>query len=333
MREYEELKVGQTASISRTVTESDVLFFAGITGDFNGLHMDEIMAKDGLFGCRVVHGVFSLGLISSVIGTKLPGFGSVYLSQNTEFCAQVFIGDTITASVEIIEIIKTREGIYRLKTSCMNQHGQDVLTGEAVVKYLHYVGGEKKKESFYNKFELKRLGLKRYGKNVLISRNAVLYNPDKLEVGDNVRIDDYVTISGRVVLGDYIHIAQFCGLYGGDEGIFMDDFSGLSPRVVVYATSNDYSGESLTNPTVPDEYKTTDKSLPVFLKKHVIVGTNSVVLLGVTIGEGSSVGAMSLCSKNLEPWGVYAGCPVRYIKERSKKLLELEDRLRSPKDL
>ena len=186
----------------------------------------------------------------------------------------------------------------------------------------------RQKGSFFTEDELKRVGLKQYGKNVLISRNAVLYHPDQLEVGNNVRIDDFTTISGKVILGDYIHIAQFCGLYGGTEGIIMDDFSGLSSKSVIYATSNDYSGESLTNPTVPAKYKKTDKNKAVHFEKHVVVGCMSVVLPGVTIGIGSSVGAMSLVTKSLEPWGVYAGTPVRKIKERSKHLLELEAQLR-----
>ncbi len=178
--------------------------------------------------------------------------------------------------------------------------------------------------TFYDETELKTLGLKCYGKNVLISRNALLYHPSLLEIGDNVRIDDFTTISGKAVLGSYIHIAQFCGLYGGTEGIYMEDFSGLSSRVVIYATSNDYSGNSMTNPMVPEKYKQTDKNAAVQLKKHVIIGCVSVILPGVTIGEGSSVGAMSLCNRSLAPWGVYAGIPARKIKDRSKKLQDLE---------
>lgn len=178
--------------------------------------------------------------------------------------------------------------------------------------------------SFYLEEELAGLGLKGYGKDVLISRNAVLYQPELLEIGSHVRIDDFTTISGKVVLGNYIHIAQFCGLYGGEEGIYLEDFSGLSSRCVIYATSNDYSGNSLTNPMVPAKYKTTDKNAAVHLGRHVIVGCMSLILPGVVIGEGSSIGAMSLCSKSLEPWGVYAGIPVKRVKERSKKLLELE---------
>lgn len=183
-------------------------------------------------------------------------------------------------------------------------------------------------DNFLSEQELQQLGIKRYGQDVKIGRHAVLYSPSTLEIGNHVRIDDYTTISGKVVLGDYIHIAQFCGLYGGTEGIIMDDFSGLSSRVTIYATSNDYSGNSLTNPTVPVEYKTTDHNEKVHLGKHAIVGCGSVLLPGAEMALGCSVGAMSLLYKKTEPFGIYAGIPARRIKERERKILALEKALR-----
>ena len=108
----------------------------------------------------------------------------------------------------------------------------------------------------------------------------------------------------------------------------MGDFSAFSSKCAVYATSDDYSGESMSNPMVPERYRTTETNAPVVLKKHVLVGCMSVVLPGVTIGEGSSVGSMTLCDRSLEPWGIYVGIPARRIKDRSKKLLELEADLR-----
>ena len=181
--------------------------------------------------------------------------------------------------------------------------------------------------TFYSEEEMRGLGLKRYGENVRISRNAILYTPEFLEIGDNVRIDDFAVIGGKVILGNYIHIAQFCGLYGGDEGIVMENYSGLSSKVTIYATSNDYSGESMTNPMVPDKYKLHAHDEPVVIGKHVIVGSTSVILPGVNIGEGCAIGAMTLCNKNMEPWGIYGGVPAKRLKERSKKLLELEAEL------
>lgn len=181
-------------------------------------------------------------------------------------------------------------------------------------------------KTFYTRDELKNLGLKHYGEDVLIGRNTVLYHPELLVLGNHVRIDDFTTISGKVVLGNYIHIAQFCSLYGGTSGIQMDDFSGLSSHIAVYATSNDYSGKSMTNPMVPEQYKQTDKNMPVHIQKHVVVGCMSVILPGVTIGEGCAVGAMSLCNKSMPSWGIYAGIPCVRVKERSKNILELEEK-------
>lgn len=327
-----QLQVGDKASVSKTISETDIYTYAGITGDFNSMHVNAAASQKGMFGERIAHGMLAAGLISAVLGTKLPGDGAVYLSQNLSFLAPVKINDTITATCEVKEIINKKKGIFRLVTICTNQRNECVIDGEAVIKYMQEDLGtncrERIQDSFYDESELAQLGLKRYGSNVKISRRAVFYHPGQMEIGDNVRIDDYTTVSGKIVLGDYIHIAQFCGLYGGTEGIYMDDFSGLSSRVVIYATSNDYSGESMTNPTVPAQYRGTDKNLPVHLCRHVIVGTTSVILPGVTIGEGSSVGAMSMCTKDLAPWGVYAGSPIRKIRERSKTLLRLEQDLR-----
>lgn len=182
--------------------------------------------------------------------------------------------------------------------------------------------------TFYSEEELAGLGLKAYGKNIFIGRNAILYNPEKLTLGHDVRIDDFTVISGTVTLHNYIHISHFCGLYGGDEGIEMMDFSGLSSKVNIYAVSDDYSGESMTNPMVPVEYKKTMISAKVLLEKHSIIGNNAAVLPGVTISEGCSVGSMSLCSKSTEPWSVYVGIPARKIKDRKKEILELEKRFK-----
>lgn len=182
--------------------------------------------------------------------------------------------------------------------------------------------------TFYSEKELESIGLKRYGKNVLISKNAILYNPEKLSIGNNVRIDDYTIIGGAVTIGDFVHIAQFCGLYGGEKGIILEDFTGVSSKVSIYATSSDYSGDSLTNPTVPEKYAIKDKNDLVILKKHAIIGSGSVVLPGVKIGLGCSVGAMSLVTKDLDDWGIYVGIPVKRIKERNKNLLFLEKQLR-----
>lgn len=324
------LEIGMTSTYSKVITENDINTFAEISGDYNPAHVDDDFAKQTVFGKKIAHGMLSAGFISAVLGTKLPGPGTIYLHQDLDFKKPVYIGDAVTTIVAVEDVINAEKGIYKLSTKCVNQNSEEVVTGSAIVKYqkIDYKIANKDDKvcstSFYTENELRNLGLKKYGKNVLISRNAILYSPDKLEIGDDVRIDDFCTISGNVKLGSYIHIAQFSSLYGGEAGVVMGDFSGLSSKVTIYATSNDYSGESMTNPMVPAKYKPGDKEAQVKLGRHVIVGVASVILPGVEVGDGSSVGAMSMVAKSLEPWGIYVGAPARRIKDRSKKLLELE---------
>lgn len=178
--------------------------------------------------------------------------------------------------------------------------------------------------NFLSREELKELGLKEFGEDVLIGRHAVLYSPEKLSLGNHVRIDDFTIVSGKVTLRNYIHISQFCGLYGGDEGIFMEDFSAISSKCSVYAVSDDYTGASMTNPMVPAKYRPGIISKPVRIEKHAIIGCNSVVLPGVTVAEGTAVGSMALCNKSTEEWSMYVGIPARKKGERRRDILELE---------
>lgn len=115
-------------------------------------------------------------------------------------------------------------------------------------------------------------------------------------------------------------------LFGGEDGILLRDYVGISSRSVIYAASDDYSGQYMTNPTVPEQYRHII-SKTVCMNKHVLIGTGCTVLPGVMIGEGTSVGSMSLVNKSLNAWGIYVGIPCRRIKERSKDLLFLEKRM------
>jgi len=126
-------RVGDRASVRRTITEADIVNFAGITGDYNPIHVDEEYAKTTIFGGRIAHGIFSAALISNVLGNKLPGPGCIYLEQTLRFLAPVRIGDTITAEVEVIEIMEAKRRL-RLSTTCKNQDGKNVLSVEALVK-------------------------------------------------------------------------------------------------------------------------------------------------------------------------------------------------------
>ncbi len=177
--------------------------------------------------------------------------------------------------------------------------------------------------SYYQRDELVKMGFKHLGKNIKVSTKASIYDPELIQIGDNSRIDDFCVISGKVIIGRYCHITPMCLIAGGKPGVFLDDFCTLAYGVKVFSQSDDYSGEFLTNSLIPKKFKQ-EKFLPVHINKHVIIGASSVVLPGVVIAEGCSVGAMTLVNKTTSPWGVYVGSPAKRLKERKKDLLQLE---------
>jgi 3-hydroxybutyryl-CoA dehydratase len=127
-------EVGDVASFAKTITEADVLLYTAVSGDTNPLHVNAEYAAKSRFGQRIAHGMLTAGLISAVIGTKLPGPGAIYMSQTLQFVAPVHLGDTITASATLIEFDGKR-GPMTIETVCQNQRGEDVLTGVATVLY------------------------------------------------------------------------------------------------------------------------------------------------------------------------------------------------------
>ena len=187
-------------------------------------------------------------------------------------------------------------------------------------------------EGFYDETQLRQFGFNQVGDDVRIARNCTIIGLQNISIGNHVRIDSNVVIaagSGELVIGSHIHIAAGCYL-SAVGGLVLQDFAGLSQGVKIYTATDDYSGETLTNPTVPKQFKNVEVAR-VVIGKHVIIGAGAVVLPGCEIGEGSSVGALSLVTKSLEPWGVYFGAPVKRLKARSQKLLELEKQLRQSK--
>lgn len=178
--------------------------------------------------------------------------------------------------------------------------------------------------SFYSKEELKEIGFKQIGDNVLLSRKASFYSPDEISIGSNVRIDDFCILSGNIDIGNYIHISAACFIFGGNVGVKLEDFTTVSSRTAIYAKTDDYSGSYLTNPTLPNQFRGVIEGR-VVLKKHSIIGSGCTVLPNVIIGIGTAVGSMSLVNKSLDEWGIYAGIPCRFIKERSRHLLTLEN--------
>jgi 3-hydroxybutyryl-CoA dehydratase len=125
-----ELKIGDSAQISKTITEADIELFAKATGDFNPVHLDQAYAEKTMFKGRIAHGLLSVGLLSSILGNILPGHGTIYLSQEVKFLAPVRIGDTITAGVEVIELISEKNRA-KFRTTCINQDGKLVVGGIA----------------------------------------------------------------------------------------------------------------------------------------------------------------------------------------------------------
>ncbi|MFM0062931.1 acyltransferase [Paraburkholderia aspalathi] len=179
---------------------------------------------------------------------------------------------------------------------------------------------------YWTEAELSPFGFCAIGANVRVAKNCTIVGMQNISIGDNVRIDGPTVMSassGYIRIGSHVHIGGMAFLAGGG-GIELCDFSGLSQGVRIYSTSDDYSGAALTNPTVPKEFLNV-KVAPVSLGRHVIVGSGSVILPGCSIGEGASVGAMSLVTKNLEPWAVYFGTPARRLRARSRQLLKLEE--------
>lgn len=178
-------------------------------------------------------------------------------------------------------------------------------------------------DSFYSREELAGLGLRSFGKNIYISRKASIYGASNIILGDYVRIDDFCILSGRIEVGSYVHIAAYTALYGGEEGIFIADYANISSRVCIYSVNDDYSGHTMTNPMVEEQYKNVC-SEPVFIERHVIIGSTSVVLPGTRLREGSAFGSFSLINHDSEEWSINVGIPFKQIKKRSKDLLALE---------
>lgn len=173
--------------------------------------------------------------------------------------------------------------------------------------------------------DIESMGFASLGENVQISDKASFYGAGRITIGSNTRIDDFCVLSageGGIEIGNHIHIAVYTSLIGAGQ-ICLADFCNISSRVSIYSSSDDYSGETLTNPTVPDEFKNV-RNAPVYLRRHVIIGSGSVILPGVTLEDGVAVGALSLVNKDCAAFGIYAGNPVRRVKERKRNLLDLE---------
>jgi galactoside O-acetyltransferase len=173
--------------------------------------------------------------------------------------------------------------------------------------------------AYLNASALRELGFASLGEGVRISEYARIYRPDLMHIGNHVRIDDFAVISAsekHYLIGRNVHISPFC-LLVGRETIELGDFSGLSGRVSIYSSTDDYSGEFLTNPTLPEEFRNVH-SAAVHIGAHSIIGAGTSILPGVAIGQGSAVSAMSLVTKSIGEGVIAGGIPARRIKSRSE---------------
>lgn len=179
---------------------------------------------------------------------------------------------------------------------------------------------------FLTKEKVNNIGFKHVGSGVSISDKASIYRPEKISIGDNSRIDDFVVISagnGGINIGKNVHIAVYSSLIGKGK-IIIKDYSNISSRVSIYSSNDDYSGNYMTNPTINKKFTNVEEK-DVFIGKHVIIGSGSVVLPGVILKDGTAVGALSLVKAGIyKIFGVYGGIPARFIKRRFRKLLTLE---------
>ncbi|OYT93507.1 MAG: galactoside O-acetyltransferase [Burkholderiales bacterium PBB3] len=170
---------------------------------------------------------------------------------------------------------------------------------------------------------LENMGFAALGANLMISSLASFHNCAAISLGSNVRIDDFCILSagrGGIDIGNHVHIAAYSSLIGAGR-ITLSDFCNLSSRVSVYSSTDDYSGEFMTNPTVAAEF-TGVRHADVFFGQHVIIGCGSTTLPGVRLDEGVAVGALSLVNTSCPAFGIYSGIPARRIKERQRDLLD-----------
>lgn len=176
------------------------------------------------------------------------------------------------------------------------------------------------RDSFLSEEEIQKMGFKKTGSNLYISRNAQFYSPESIELGSNVRIDDFCILTGNIKIGNNIHISAYTALFGR-KGIELMDYSGLSPRCTLFSETDDFSGNYLVGTMARPESRNIIGE-KIIIGKFSQIGSSCVILPGVTVHEGVAVGAMSLINHDLESWSIYKGVPAKFHKRRSQKLLD-----------
>jgi galactoside O-acetyltransferase len=204
-----------------------------------------------------------------------------------------------------------------------------ISTGEMLGRRMHNPFNP----GYYHSLELRGFGFARVGENTAVARNCTIVGLENITIGDNVRIDGYSTIiapKGRVRIGNHVHIASGCAL-GARAGIEIDDYCSFSQGVRIFSAIDDFSGRGMTSGTLPAEYVRIHAA-PVSLGRHVAIGSGTLVLPGVAIGEGAAVGALSLVNQPLAEWTMHAGNPAKPIGPRSRDLLRLEQQFQASRE-
>ena len=176
--------------------------------------------------------------------------------------------------------------------------------------------------AYYTQIELVNLGFKSLGTNVKISTKASLYDISNISIEDNSRIDDFCVMSGKIQIGKNVHITPQCLIAGGSEGIILENYTTIAYGVKLFTQSDDYSGATMTNSTIPKKYKKESKK-KILIKEHSIIGAASIVMPGVTLNTGTAIGANSLVTKDTQAWSIYIGSPAIWMRNRSRKMLDI----------
>lgn len=184
--------------------------------------------------------------------------------------------------------------------------------------------------NFYSEEELKKAGFKEIGENVKISRKASLYKIESMEIGSNVRIEDFCILNGEIKIGDNVTICAYC-LLDGYAGITLEEDVTLAAKVSIHSGSDDYSGQSLFGTYIPSKYRKYHCKGSVLVKSHSLIGDSSIIMPGITLETGTAIGANSFLRQSTTPWGIYAGSPAKRIRDRSMDLVHHYNLFKSKK--
>lgn len=262
------IELGAKAEFSKTISESDVYLFAGITGDMNPIHIDSINAEKSFAKKRIVHGALISGLISGVIGMKLPGPGTIYLEQDHKYIKPVFMGDTVRASVEIIEIINQQKGIIKCRTTAYNQNKDIVMDGFVVVKTTGVINQIHEKNN--------------------ISETAVIH--DDVVIEEDVIIHDYVIIYPHTIIKRGTEIYDHCVIGkppsspGNTSRKLKSDYAALvigencilCPGVILYA------GTQIGNNNLLGDFCS--------IREECSIGNNCIISRNVSVNYNTQIG-------------------------------------------